>query len=128
MRKNKRMLMGVAVILAVSLLSGCGNEQKESDTKPESVADSAQIQEEQVEKPLLDNPEKINSLEKTLIEKFECVEKVEITQEASKYYVKLTLTPPEQSINEELRDTIISQMVQSYGELTEEQIVLEVAE
>lgn len=129
MHKIKRtMMLGLAMALTVSLLSGCKDEPKEPDTKSVSTSDSAQQEKNEVEKPLLDRQEEIDDLEEVLVAKFDSVEKVEITQEESEYHVKLTFTSPEQTVNEELRDTIINHMVQSYGQLTEEQIIIEVAE
>ena len=126
--KRRTMILGIAALLAVSLFSGCGKDDKKPDTILTNSADSAQTQENEAEKPLLDNAEKISSLEETLIAEFECIEKVKITQVESEYHVKLTLTSPEKCINDELKDTIISRMVQSYGGLTEDQIIIEVAD
>lgn len=126
--KKKMILLGIAAVLSASLFSGCGEQSKESDSNTVNAADSAQTQENEGKKPSLDDPEQISSLEEALAANFDCVEKAEITQGESEYHIKLTLKSSEQPMNDELQDTIITQIVQNYADLTEDQIVIETEE
>lgn len=123
--KKRMMILGVAAILSVSLLGGCGKKPQETDSNPTSTADAAQVPEEEIIKPSLDDPEQINTLEEALVANFDCVDGAEIVHKESEYHIKLTLKPSEQTINDELQDTIISKIVQNYADLTEDQIVIE---
>lgn len=122
--KKRMMILGIAAILSVSLLGGCGKDDKEPNSNPASTADSAQGQEQEAPKPSLNDPEQISKLEEALASNFDSVERVEIVQEESEYHIQLTLRSLE-SMNEELQDTIISKIVQNYADLTEDQIIIE---
>ncbi|MBS5143938.1 MAG: hypothetical protein KHY89_00280 [Butyricicoccus pullicaecorum] len=124
--KKRMMLLGMAAIVSVSLLGGCGKDYKEPDSEQEKI-DAAQLQEAEAQKPSLNDPEQIAELEETLAADFDSVEQVEIVQEESGYRITLTLKSSE-SINDELKDAIISKIVQNYADLTEDQIVIELAE
>ena len=122
--KKRMLLLGMAAIVSVSLLGGCGKNHKEPDS---DTVDAIELQEAGAPKPSLSDPEQITKLEEALTADFDSVEQVEILQEESGYRIKLTLQSSE-SINDELKDTIISKIVQNYADLTEEQIVIELEE
>lgn len=122
--KKRMLLLGMAAIVSVSLLGGCGKNHKELDS---DTVDAIELQEAEAPKPSLSDPEQITKLEEALTADFDSVEQVEILQEESGYRIKLTLQSSE-SINDELKDTIISKIVQNYADLTEEQIVIELEE
>ena len=125
--KKRMILLAMSAIVSVSLLGGCGQDRKEPVPEQENTIDAAQLQETEAQKPSLNDPEQIAELEETLTADFDSVEQVEIVQEESEYRITLTLKSSE-SINDELKDAIISKMVQNYADLTEDQIVIELAE
>lgn len=121
--RNKRTII-IAMVLSICLFSGCGKEPQQSENPPVNSADSQQAQE--VQKPSLNDAGEIDRLEESLGAKFDCITEVEITQEESQYYVKLTLASEEDCASDELKDSVINQIIQAYSDVTEEQITLQI--
>ncbi len=125
--KKRTIVFTMAAMLTVLLLSGCGGDKNPPEIDQMNQTESGQEADSEAPKADETEEEKNTRLETTLA-KMDSIAKADITKVKSEYHVKITLAEGKYNMDNELKDAIITEVLEANKGLEEKQIVIEVQE
>ncbi len=129
MIKKRILVFTMAAMLTVLLLSGCGGDKNPSETDQINQAQTEAGQAAGAEATNVnETEEEKNTRLETMLAEMNSIAKAEITKVKSGYHVKITLAEGKYKMDHELKDAIITTLVEANKGLEEKEIVVEVQE